>query len=271
MILQLIEKIGIFFIPFNSDIPKFLGFLGEYSADSSPYFFMVSLLLLMIYQLLKGKIFIPFKTVEYQIFLCFILVLFIATIFNIFYPISNERDLNKHVKSIDHLVADHLFMLSLLVKDPEYTEEYYRHYTYVDHKIKEFIDIVELVDKDLLFQNDHSYLAYFHMRKEQTNYIRHMYMQAIKINKIHPYALDISKYIVELSGDIGHYNKAADQLRQLEAIQQAFKSTELPKTREEFEIRAKLYQILIEIESLLTVKIEFHHQFPEFGIKHFKY
>tara|TARA_B110000977_G_scaffold73987_1_gene100115 strand:+ start:1446 stop:2873 length:1428 start_codon:yes stop_codon:yes gene_type:complete len=75
--------IGIFFIPFNSDIPKFLGFLGEYSADSSPYFFMVSLLLLVIYQLLKGKIFIPFKTVEYQIFLCFILVLFIATIFNI--------------------------------------------------------------------------------------------------------------------------------------------------------------------------------------------
>jgi len=193
----------------------------------------------------------------------------IATIFNIFYPTSNEKDLITHVKSIDHLVADHLFMLSLLVKDPEYTEEYYRHYIYVDHKIKEFIDIVELVDKDLLFQNDHSYLAYFHMRKEQTNYIRHMYMQAVKINKLHPYALDISNYIVELSGDIGHYNKAADQLRQLEAIQQEFKKTELPKTREEFEIRAKLFQILIEIESLLTVKIDFHHQFPEFGIKYF--
>ncbi len=194
----------------------------------------------------------------------------IATIFNIFYPTSNERDLISHVESIDHLVADHLFMLSLLVKDPEYTEEYYRHYTYVDHKIKEFIDIVELVDKDLLFQNDHSYLAYFHMRKEQTNYIRHMYMQAIKIKELHPYALDISKYIIDLSGEIGHYNKAVEQLRQLDEIQQEFRETELPKTREEFEIRAKLYQILIEIESLLTVKIDFHHQFPDFGIKHLK-
>lgn len=188
----------------------------------------------------------------------------IATIFNVLYPQSTERELVMHVKSIDHLVADHLFMLSLLLKDPEYNEEYYRHYSSLDRKIQEYIDIVELVDKDLLFQNDHSYLAYFHMRKEQTNYIRHMYLQALKIKKLHPYALEISKYVVTLSHDIGLYNKAVEQLRNLDVIQQEFKVSELPKTREEFEIRATLYQILIEIESLLMVKVDFHHQFPDF-------
>ncbi len=188
----------------------------------------------------------------------------IATIFNILYPQSTERELVMHVRSIDHLVADHLFMLALLLKDPDYNEEYYRHYSSLDRKIQEYIDIVELVDKDLLFQNDHSYLAYFHMRKEQTNYIRHMYLQALKIKKLHPYALEIAEYIVSVSHDIGFYNKAVQQLRNLDVIQKDFKVSELPKTREEFEIRATLYQILMEIESLLVVKVDFHHQFPDF-------
>ncbi len=188
----------------------------------------------------------------------------IATIFNILYPQSTEKELVMHVKSIDTLVADHLFMLSLLLKDPDYNEEYYRHYSLLDHKIQEYIDIVELVDKDLLFQNDHSYLAYFHMRKEQTSYIRHMYLQALKIKKLHQYALEISDYLVTLSKDIGQYNKAVEQLRKLDVIQQEFKVSSLPSTREEFEIRATLYQILIEIESLLLVKVNFHHQFPDF-------
>lgn len=188
----------------------------------------------------------------------------IATVFNILYPQSTERELVMHVKSIDHLVADHLYMFALLLKDPEYNEEYYRHYSSLDRKIQEYIDIVELVDKDLLFQNDHSYLAYFHMRKEQTSYIRHMYLQALKIKKLHPYALEIAEYVVSVSHDIGLYNKAVQQLRNLDVIQQEFKISELPKTREEFEIRATLFQILIEIESLLMVKVDFHHQFPDF-------
>ena len=192
----------------------------------------------------------------------------VATIFNILYPTSSEKELNNHVDSIDQLIRDHLFMLHLLLKDPAYNEEYYKHYIQIDHKIQKTIDIVELVDKDMLFQNDHSYLAYLHMRKEQNSYIRHMYQQALKIKKLHPYALEISSFIVELSYDIGIYNKAFMQLKNLDLIQQRYKDATLPETREEFEIRAILYQILNEIESLLMVKVQFHHSYPEFGLKH---
>ena len=159
-------------------------------------------------------------------------------------------------------------MLSILLKDPEYHDEYYRHYAMLNKKISETIDIVELVDKDLLFQNDHSYLSYFHMRKEQTNYIRHMYQQALKIKTLHPFALEISTFVRELTYDIGIYNKAISQLKKLDQLQQTYKEARLPETREEFEIRAMLYQILNEVESLLMVKVEFHHQYPNFGDKY---
>ena len=192
----------------------------------------------------------------------------VATIFNILYPTSSEKELNNHVESIDQLVRDHLFMLHLLLKDPAYNEEYYKHFIAIDQKIQKTIDIVELVDKDMLFQNDHSYLAYLHMRKEQNSYIRHMYQQALKIKKLHPYALEISAFVLDLSYDIGIYNKAFKQLKNLDLIQQRYKDATLPETREEFEIRAILYQILNEVESLLMVKVQFHHSYPEFGLKH---
>lgn len=189
----------------------------------------------------------------------------IAMIFSIIYPQSTEKELDKQVSSIDQLIRDHLFMLAILLKDPEYHEEYYRHYALLDKKIAKTIDEVELVDKDLLFSNDHSYLAYFHMRKEQSSYIRHMYEQAFKIKSLHPFALEISDFIKTLANDIGLYDRATGQLRRLDLLLQHYKASPLPVTREEFELRASLYQILNEIEAFLVVKVDFHHSYPNFG------
>jgi len=202
--------------------------------------------------------------------LLIIIAVAVALIFNLFYPTSTEKELQSHVESIDQLVRDHLYMLHLLLKDPLYNEEYYRHFERLDRKLTDTIDIVELVDKDLLFLNDHSYLAYFHMRKEQTNYIRHMYRHALKINKVHPFALEIAGFIYEMSFDIGIYNKAVTQLKNLDQLQIKYKASALPETREEFEVRAMLYQILNEIESLLMVKVQFHHLYPDFNQKRYK-
>ena len=203
-------------------------------------------------------------------FLLITVAVAVALLFNLIYPASSEKELKTHVESIDQLVRDHLYMLHLLLKDPLYRDEYMRHFESLDRKLMDTIDVVELVDKDLLFMNDHSFLGYFHMRKEQTNYIRHMYQHALKVEKLHPYALEIALFIYEMSFDIGIYNKAVLQMANLNKLQMRYKDSELPTTREEFEVRAMLYQILNEIESMLTVKIQFHHQYPEFNQKRFK-
>ncbi len=202
--------------------------------------------------------------------LILVIAIGIASIFNILYPTSSEKELNSHILSIDQMIRDHLFMLGLLLKDPLYSDEYYRHYSMLDRKISKTIDVVELVDKDLLFSNDHSYLAYFHMRKEQSAYIRHMYQHALKIKSIHPIAIEISDFVIQMTKHVGIYNQAIFQLKLLGELQAKYKESPLPATREEFEIRAGLYQVLNEIESFLMVKVQFHHQYPDFSEKHLK-
>ena len=80
--------LGVFLIPFNSDIPKWMGFLGEYSSDSSPLFFIISFIFLLVYQLKSGKIYIPYRTIEYQLLMLFIAVLFFVTLLNIHHIID---------------------------------------------------------------------------------------------------------------------------------------------------------------------------------------
>tara|TARA_R100000353_G_scaffold18871_1_gene17394 strand:- start:60564 stop:61988 length:1425 start_codon:yes stop_codon:yes gene_type:complete len=80
---QIFFILGIFFIPFNSDVPKWFGFLGEYSADSSPIFFLTGFVLLTIAQIFSGKIYLPFKSDIYGVFLIFLGVLLLTTLINL--------------------------------------------------------------------------------------------------------------------------------------------------------------------------------------------
>ena len=80
---QILFILGIFFIPFNSQVPKWLGFLGEFSADSSPIFFFLSFLFLFIFQFLKGSLFFPLRSNIYNFFVLFVAILFISTVFNL--------------------------------------------------------------------------------------------------------------------------------------------------------------------------------------------
>ena len=75
---------GLFFLPFNSQIPEWLSFLGEYSRDSSPIFFLLSFSFLSVHQVIKGRVFFPFSSNIYQFLLLFIAIIILSTVFNIF-------------------------------------------------------------------------------------------------------------------------------------------------------------------------------------------
>lgn len=75
--------IGIFCLPFNSQIPDWMSFLGEYSGDSSPIFFLFSFLLLGLHSMLRGKIYVPLKSIEYVSFVIFMMVIIIVTLINV--------------------------------------------------------------------------------------------------------------------------------------------------------------------------------------------
>jgi uncharacterized membrane protein YgaE (UPF0421/DUF939 family) len=197
-----------------------------------------------------------------QEFLLIAIAIVIALCVNIIYPQNSQKVLMSYIKNIDRLIADHLFMLSLLMKDLNTSDIYMTHHKHINSSMKEILKKAELIDKDILFDNDHRYLIYLYMRRTQMKQINKMYEISIKIKAHHDNILLISKYINQLSFDIGCFDRASGQLDKLNALLFDIKNQVLPKTRDEFETRAILFQVVNELEDFLQTKISFHQQFP---------
>lgn len=189
----------------------------------------------------------------------------VVLILDLIYPQSTEKQFKRYIDEIDNQVKDHLLIISKFLRDEIDKEETLKHYEESILLFDETQKEATLLDKDLLFQKGSQYLSYLEMRKVQITHINHIYKHALKMLLNHEHILKVANFIEELIEDISYYDKATLQLKKLEEIRKYYKKTKLPKTREEFETRAMIYQMLNEIEYLLDAKIEFHEYYPKFG------
>ena len=197
-----------------------------------------------------------------QEFLLIGIAIGVALLLNLVYPLNSQKQLLAYIKSIDQMMIDHVFMLSLLFKDLKHPRDFLIHHDMINSHIKEIIDLAELVDKDILIANDHRYIAYLYMRRTQLKHVNHMYDLILKVESHHDNIDLIANYIKQLSSDIGCFDRASGQLDQLNALLMTVKNQALPKSREEFETRAILFQIVDVLSTFLETKIQFHKRYP---------
>ena len=74
---------------------------------------------------------------------------------------------------------------------------------------------------------------------------------------IPPQTQQVAALLYETAVSFGESNNAIDLLDRLDKVLQQMKSAALPVTREEFEDRAVLYGILVDLEYFLQLKKEF--------------
>lgn len=101
------------------------------------------------------------------------------------------------------------------------------------------------------------YISYFEMRYEQSRILHNLYDQLIKIHDIPKQAQVISDYLYYLSGYVNELNPPEQQIGRLERLFDDMREEELPQTREEFESRAVLYHVLMDIREFLRCKADF--------------
>ncbi len=108
-----------------------------------------------------------------------------------------------------------------------------------------------------LLRTHNRYYHYFHMRTKQFELLERMLPLVSRISGEYDHSRKIAEFFEELAGAVHPGNTAVIYLNQLKAIRDHFKEEELPATREEFEVRASLFQLLNEIEQYLIIKRSF--------------
>ena len=101
------------------------------------------------------------------------------------------------------------------------------------------------------------YIDYFEMRMKQLSTLHNLHYEAKRIRMIPAQAQIIADYIRYLSDYVVEHNSPEEQIGKLEQIFIDMKDEPLPESREEFENRAVLYHILMDLEEFLIMKRRF--------------
>lgn len=104
------------------------------------------------------------------------------------------------------------------------------------------------------------YAKYFEMRLSQCRTLYNLQNEMQKIKKVPRQAGVIVEYIRYLNPYVTELNEPTLQLQRLDEIFREMKTEPLPVSREEFESRAVLYHILMDLEEFLLEKQQFIHK-----------
>ncbi|WCN39456.1 aromatic acid exporter family protein [Aneurinibacillus uraniidurans] len=112
------------------------------------------------------------------------------------------------------------------------------------------------VENHLFRKQDH-YYHYFHMREQQFYLLERMVPLISTLLYSVSQGEKIADFLDDVSDHIHSGNTAYIFLAQIQQLKREFEQTELPKSREEFEIRANLFYFLQEMERYLLIKDEY--------------
>lgn len=108
-----------------------------------------------------------------------------------------------------------------------------------------------------LLSSDTEELDYIRMREQQSVILREIYENIKSIDYLPHQAEQVAQLLGRIEQDYHKENTVKELLEELEQLLLEMKEQELPRTREEFEARAILFYILMQLRNLLQLKRDY--------------
>lgn len=188
-------------------------------------------------------------------FLLIVVGIGVGLLLNLYMP-SLDKPLKEKQQKLEQNFTIILYEYSQYIR--------YKHTTWKGDELAESEDILleanTLVERDRenhLLRNKHPYRDYFRMRTRQFELLKKMLPLVSRLPDADPIGEKIAEFFEGLSKNVHPGNTAIIYLDQLKELRSQINEEELPKTREDFEARANLFQLLHEIEDYLIIKLKY--------------
>ncbi|MEI4353699.1 aromatic acid exporter family protein [Streptococcus suis] len=185
----------------------------------------------------------------------------LALLFNLYMP-SQEKKIEAYHDQVEDLLKQILlrFEAFLLNGDGRNEAELI---TQLDKTLDEALKVVYLDRHNQLFQQTNYQVHYFEMRAAQSKILRTM---AGNINKCLLEGREnviLSSLFERAAQQLSRENSAKELLLDIELFHTTFRERPLPQTREEFETRATLFQLLHDMEAFIRLKVDFYEVYKD--------
>lgn len=179
-----------------------------------------------------------------------------AILMNLYMPnrISHIRNAQKN---IEEKMAQILFEMSRAVFQEDLSESIHSKLNELELLIADALSHAQYTEKNFLFKDMSYYVSYIKMRTDQIQLLKRIYRNLPRLQESYTQTNLVSKFMRITAISMDEYNNAADLLTYLDSLRKKFRASPLPVSREEFESRAVLYEIVRELQDLLILKRDF--------------
>ena len=131
----------------------------------------------------------------------------------------------------------------------------------LDSQLEEALALVYHDRHNQLFRQTNYDLHYFEMRQNQNNLLRQManYINQCQLESRE--AVILAHLFCQTAAQLSEDNSAETLLDDIAQFHETFRQRDLPRTRQEFERRAILYQLLKDMERFIQFKVDFYRTY----------
>ena len=203
------------------------------------------------------------KTLSWQIigneFLLMVIGVGFALLVNSYMP-NKEQRLKEDQELIEKMFRDILTNMAKYLNQEQQEYNLISQCNELKSRIKKSEQWAKELTENQLLAPDFYYIEYFTMRKIQRNLLTEMLLVLQKIS-VEPEQVDNIRQLLELTATtFSERNDGKLILQRIDLVYKEYKEKDLPKSREEFENRANLFQFLQIFQSFIEIKSEFSKQ-----------
>ena len=191
-------------------------------------------------------------------FLLLVIGVSIALLINLFTNSDNlESKLNHNIKYTEEKLKLLMDELASYLHNEKMERNVWEDAVSLKNNIEHFVAQSHEFHGNIMSRNSEYHIFYFEMRDKQCCTIHNLHYEISKIRSMPRQAKIIADFITKIGNHISESNNPSTLIETLETICREMKHEELPKTHEEFESRARLYHILMDLEEFLIYKKRF--------------
>jgi uncharacterized membrane protein YgaE (UPF0421/DUF939 family) len=195
-------------------------------------------------------------------FLLVVIGALVALVLNLHMP-SRKNDLEELRKQADEQIKAHYLLISHRLKDYHGLNIATTGLDTLEATLKKGKKLAYEQVKNDLFNDDTYYIDYFQMRLFQLYRLRHIRESLSSITIVEAEAYQLSQFFEQVALTYHEFNDGNLLLEKITELNSLYQEAALPDSRQAFENRAKLFQILNDIEAAILKKQDFMASRPK--------
>lgn len=182
----------------------------------------------------------------------------IALIVNLFNDDHNRRqDIIDGMRYVEYQLQAIIGELATYLSGKPMEQNVWLDMRALEADIQEYVMEAQEYQENTFQSHPGYYIDYFEMRFQQCKILHNLHSEMRKVRAMPVQAHVVSEYLLYMKQHVVEVNIPEKQIEKLEELFEDMRRERLPRTREEFESRAILYHILMDIEEFLLTKKKF--------------